>query len=90
MNIPKSVASELTKITLFFDDLKEVQYEDQPNFTWISLLGGIGGYLGLFIGFSLISAIELLEFFFVIITGMHKAENKWKTAGENDQEKDLI
>ncbi|XP_037778101.1 acid-sensing ion channel 1B-like [Penaeus monodon] len=36
--------------------------EETPAYTWDTLLSNIGGSLGLFIGVSLVSILEVLEF----------------------------
>jgi hypothetical protein len=52
------------KIYVYFDDLKYTLISEQPKFDFIDLVSNIGGSLGLFLGISFISFLELFEIIF--------------------------
>lgn len=62
---PSTAPPELTKTTVylsvFFDDIATTYTEEIPAITGTTLLGTIGGNLGLFIGASLLTFVEIIE-----------------------------
>lgn len=64
---PAAAPPELTKTTVylsvFYDEIATTYTEEVPAITGTSVLGTIGGNLGLFIGASLLTVIELVELF---------------------------
>lgn len=57
---------EITKstvlINVFYDDLSTTYTSETPAVSPVALLGNIGGNLGLFIGISLLTFVEIIEF----------------------------
>ncbi|GFO07432.1 acid-sensing ion channel 3 [Plakobranchus ocellatus] len=49
------------KIEIYYDTLILDKIVSQPAFTWNKLLSDIGGQLGLLLGFSILTAVEILE-----------------------------
>ncbi|GFN93968.1 acid sensing ion channel 1 [Plakobranchus ocellatus] len=49
------------KLEIYFDSLILDKIVGQPAFTWNKLLSDIGGQLGLLLGFSILTAVEILE-----------------------------
>ncbi|GFO36399.1 amiloride-sensitive sodium channel subunit beta [Plakobranchus ocellatus] len=49
------------KLEIYFDSLNVGKVISQPAFTWNKLLSDIGGQLGLLLGFSILTAVEILE-----------------------------
>ena len=66
------MVSEMTSLNLYFDELRTVAYEEEPTFSSLSLIAGIGGYFGLFLGCSIITFLEFFEFGFVWAFGLHR------------------
>jgi hypothetical protein len=56
-NVRKSVA----KVSIFYNDLKETVITENVKISLADLVSSIGGTLGLFVGMSLLSAIEVFE-----------------------------
>ena len=48
-------------MNVFYSELKYTEIMQQPKATLVDLICGIGGILGLFVGASFLSIIELLE-----------------------------
>ena len=57
----------LAKIFVYFDEIKYTKISEEISVTFFDLIANIGGTLGLFIGISLLSFVELFELFFEII-----------------------
>jgi hypothetical protein len=53
----------LAKISLYIKDPYVSKYVTEEKITEIAFVGAIGGVLGLFMGFSFISAVEVLYIF---------------------------
>ena len=51
----------LVKIFVYFDQIKYTRVNEAPAVTFVDLIANIGGELGLFIGISLLSLVELIE-----------------------------
>jgi hypothetical protein len=58
-NVRKSVA----KVSIFYNDLRETVITESVKISVADLVSSIGGTLGLFIGMSLLTLIEVLEIF---------------------------
>ena len=72
------IKNSFVKINVFYNDITYTLLHESPTTTWDSLIGQIGGQLGLFIGISFLSMIELLELFFetLRIVFIHYKKNK--------------
>ena len=66
-NFDSYIGSSISKINIFYNDISFIAYIESPSITWDTLVGNIGGILGLFIGISIMSIMEILEFIFEII-----------------------
>ena len=54
-------------ISVFYEDLKYTWINQKPKMQFIDLISNIGGSLGLFVGISFISFLELFEILIEII-----------------------
>jgi hypothetical protein len=68
-----SIVEEGSKVTIYFDDLKVVEYIDSAEYTVESFIAGIGGFFGLFLGFSLFSFVEFFEYLVVVGLNFHSS-----------------
>lgn len=59
--------ASLVKIFIYFEDIKYTRISEAPTITFVDLIANIGGTLGLFIGISLLSFVELIELIFDIV-----------------------
>ena len=55
------------KILVYYESLKYTLISQQPKTQLLNLIPNIGGALGLFIGISFLSFIEIIELFIEII-----------------------
>ncbi|XP_078381097.1 acid-sensing ion channel 1-like isoform X2 [Oculina patagonica] len=62
-----TLASNFLELNVYFQDLNAYYLEQQPAYTKESLLGEIGGQLGLCIGASLITLLEFCDIIFRIL-----------------------
>jgi amiloride-sensitive sodium channel subunit alpha/amiloride-sensitive sodium channel subunit gamma len=67
-------------INVYYDDLKYTVIEESPSMDLITLIAGMGGTLGLFIGVSFLSFVEifeiLLKILFIFIEEKSKKQNR--------------
>ena len=59
--------SSTLKFKIYFKELKYTLISQQPQMNLSDLISGIGGILGLFLGLSFLSFVEILEIGFQII-----------------------
>ncbi|XP_059177452.1 amiloride-sensitive sodium channel subunit gamma-like [Physella acuta] len=50
------------RLEIYYETLRYESFASSPTFDWNSLLGNIGGQLGLWLGFSVLTAIEVCQF----------------------------
>ena len=62
-NVKKSVA----KLTIFYDELKQTFINEEVKTEVFDLVSSVGGFLGLFLGISCLSLIEILEILIKIV-----------------------
>jgi hypothetical protein len=69
--------SSIAKVNVFYNDVSYTAYVENPSLTGDVLLGNIGGVLGLFIGISIMSLMEVFELFieFIKIIYHHNKES---------------
>ena len=54
-------SSNSTQISVYYDDLKYTFLSENPKVEFVGLVSNIGGSLGLFLGISFFSFVELFE-----------------------------
>jgi uncharacterized membrane protein len=57
----ESIKNGLVKINIFYDSLSYTQITESVKMNKVSLLASIGGFMGMFLGMSLMTFIEILE-----------------------------
>ena len=65
----KVLASELPQVVLIFyyDDTKETHIKEVPRYEAVTLVSNFGGQLGLMVGMSFISVLEVLVWFVLLL-----------------------
>jgi len=71
---------------LSYDSLSYISSQERPNLDIVSLLANVGGNLGLFLGVSVLSLCELIDFFIEIIC-VAKIRRKEKSRAEISKSK---
>ena len=59
-------------MVIYYKDLKYTLLKDEPNMILADLISNIGGLLGVFIGYSFVSFIEIFEILFAFIFYLKK------------------
>lgn len=59
----KMARRSLTRVFVYFDEIKYTQITETPTMCFVDLVANVGGTMGLFIGISLLSFVELIELF---------------------------
>jgi len=57
----ENVSKTFFSINVYYEDLKYTLISQQPKIELFGLISNLGGILGLFIGFSFISLLEIIE-----------------------------
>nr|XP_053638313.1 uncharacterized protein LOC128692952 isoform X1 [Cherax quadricarinatus] len=71
-------SSDAVRIHLYLDSLNYEIIQESPAYTWDTLVSNVGGNLGLFIGMSLMTVVELMEFLVDVILIYFKSRQKVK------------
>ncbi len=67
----------------YFESSTALQYMRQPRLTWTAFIGQIGGLLGLCLGFSIVSIVELAYWFlYRLVVGITTPSKRGKEFGE--------
>ena len=61
----KFLVESFISLEVYFDSLILEKVEAEPAYTWNKLLGDIGGQVGLLLGFSILTALEFVEFLLI-------------------------
>ncbi|XP_046569515.1 acid-sensing ion channel 3-like [Haliotis rubra] len=76
-SIVHDLGADVVTLHFFFPDPVVTTIEQVPIYTVEGLLGSIGGQVGLFMGFSLITVAEMFELIFLLCTrGRHLREER--------------
>ncbi len=59
--------STFGSVTVFFPDLSVSSIEERPVYNLVMILSNIGGLLGLYLGFSVLTILEVVDFGFDIV-----------------------
>ena len=59
-NIPNDTVTYNRSVQIFLNELIEVSY-DQYSYIWLNLVAEVGGYVGLFLGFSVFQVTDLMD-----------------------------
>ena len=73
------IQNSVAKINIFYNDLSYNILIESASITWDVLLGNIGGSLGLFVGISFLSIIELFEIAFETIRLIYNYKKEIRT-----------
>ena len=62
------LATNIVKFTIrYAAKAAEMVVKEEKKMTWIDLLASLGGHLHLFLGMSMISFVEIIEFLFILV-----------------------
>ncbi len=57
-------------MNVYFTDLSETIIEERPVYSFVEVISNLGGLLGLYLGFSLLTVLEIVEFWFDFVEYM--------------------
>nr|CAH7763433.1 unnamed protein product [Callosobruchus chinensis] len=73
------ITNDSSILNVYFNDLVGIKNRMDVKFDWHTLLAYYGGLLGLFLGFSFVSGVEIIYFFVVrLTTGLVKNKKEKK------------
>ena len=73
----ESLKHSMLQLSIFYGDLGYEQYDEVEDMSWLDLTSNIGGTLGLFIGMSFLSFVEIVDIVLQII--LYKNDHKKMT-----------
>ncbi|XP_061184361.1 acid-sensing ion channel 1B-like [Saccostrea echinata] len=71
---PSYAKDNYIELKIYYDSLIETVVTEVPEFNIFEMLSNIGGLMGIFLGASLLSVVELVEFFLLILSHRNKLE----------------
>jgi hypothetical protein len=63
----QEVANSFASVKVYYYDTSYTEITESAKFTFLNLISNIGGTLGLFLGMSILSIVEVFEFFLEIL-----------------------
>lgn len=66
-NINYFLRENFIQVDVFYPELRYEEIEQNVAFEFLSLLGEIGGFLGLLLGASVLTVCELVDYFVVVV-----------------------
>ncbi|KAK7062955.1 hypothetical protein SK128_018663 [Halocaridina rubra] len=86
--VPSLCSSDMEMINLeiYLESMSYEVISESPTYTWDLLLSNVGGFMGLFIGMSVVTILELLELAFDLLTVLFKP--KTPSSSPPDEEND--
>jgi hypothetical protein len=72
------------QLSIFYESLSYTLSTESPKMNWISLLGWIGGNLGLFLGMSVFSLCEIIQVLIEIFYIRRRRRRKNRNTNESD------
>jgi hypothetical protein len=81
--IEAAMKGNVVKLDLYFQSMWTETYNTSPSFGWASLAASLGGNLGLYVGFSIVTFVEFFEYFGVCILWYHNYYNDPQRGGKS-------
>ena len=63
----EEIRNRLIKISLYYEDFLETIYEEKPLYELLEIASNLGGQMGLFLGASIVSLVEIVALLMVMI-----------------------
>ena len=57
----QAIRSGLTKVSFYYDELSYTEITEAPAMNQVALMAAIGGFMGMFLGMSLMTFVEILD-----------------------------
>ena len=63
----QAIRNGLTKVNLYYDELSFTEITEAPAMNEVALMAAIGGFMGMFLGMSFMTLVELVDIMFRIV-----------------------
>ena len=63
----EKILNKITKVNIYYETLSRTTLTESVSLNGVSLLASIGGFMGMFLGMSLMTLVEFFEIFFRIL-----------------------
>ena len=83
---PADMKRSLLELTIYYSSLDVTHIKQNPKYRVEDIFSNVGGLLGLFMGISVVSLLQLLEFIAAVISGAvaaHKTRKRGEARGKH-------
>ena len=84
----KTASKDLTHVSVYFTDTTLTEMKEKPLLEPFDLVSNVGGLMGIFLGMSLLSMCEVLQFIFSVLNAFlrHfcKLDKKFQVSSKSD------
>ena len=70
VDLMKTASKDLTHVSIYFTDTTFTEMKESPLLEPFDLVSSIGGLMGIFLGMSLLSVCEILQFIFSVLNAI--------------------
>ena len=77
------IRNRLIMVSLYYDDFMETIHEATPLYNLLGIVSDLGGQMGLFLGASILSLIEIAALLIEVIKRKCRARARVRDSGEN-------
>ena len=90
-----SIKATFGRFNVFFSDIAITVIEERPVYNFVLVVSNFGGLLGLYLGFSVLTVLELVDFGFDLVEyfrlrGKHFALTTSQTRSKNENRRTVI
>jgi hypothetical protein len=71
----QAIRNGLTKVSFYYDELSYTEITEAPAMNQVALMAAIGGFMGMFLGMSFMTLVELVDILFRIVWQMISDNN---------------
>ena len=78
----EEIRNRLIKVSLYYEDFMETIYEEKPLHELLDIASNLGGQMGLFLGASILSLVEIVALLIEVIKRKISARGKIRNTGD--------
>ena len=71
------ITEEIVKLNIYYESLTFTEMTESASMDFVSLISSIGGFMGMFLGMSVMTLVEILEIIFKFFYSFIFAKNKF-------------
>ena len=81
-SLHRSIQGHFTRVEIYFQDLSFELIEESPSYTFTDFISDLGGNMGVFVGWSFLTFMEVKQFLYDEMTApyLYRLRDKSKSA----------